>query len=340
MSNYLSSRNCFDDIQYVGYTVILGNNLQLVDYTFAIPTYKRSIDLELAINSIYAQKTEIYYNILIVDNNPERDDETERLIMHKYSNRNNIQYIKNCENIGMAGNWNRLFALCKSKYLIMLHDDDCIYDNFLDYIDCLVTKIPNVCAINSKKKYWDGKNTAPIHFSSSPHNFIRHSIRTNLYSYEFKAPSGCLFDVARILDIGGFDINSYPSIDYTTILKLLLKDELLITTNDVLMLYRVSNNTSSKKETILKWIEFEYKLKKELSERLNLGKLHTRFVVNFTVKYWLYILNSLYGEKKSYNEVSHPGYVYIIFFIIFQYFYQYIYIGLFCKFKIQKNKNL
>ena len=52
------------------------------EYTIAIPTYKRSKLLKEALESILSQKgiEHNLFNILIVDNNPERNDETELML--------------------------------------------------------------------------------------------------------------------------------------------------------------------------------------------------------------------------------------------------------------------
>lgn len=65
-----------------------------------------------------------------MDNNPERGCETEKLMM-SYSNNPMISYYKNADNLGMVGNWNRLFTLAKGKYVVMLHDDDLLLPTFL-----------------------------------------------------------------------------------------------------------------------------------------------------------------------------------------------------------------
>ena len=48
-----------------------------IKYTIAIPTYKRADLLKEAIDSCLAQKTNIPFVIMIVDNNPERDCKTD-----------------------------------------------------------------------------------------------------------------------------------------------------------------------------------------------------------------------------------------------------------------------
>ena len=103
-------------------------------YTIAIPTYKRTNLLKEAIESALDQSYTGAYDIIVVDNNPDRDDETE-LMMKGYSDNFRIGYYKNSVNLGMTGNWNRLYELARGKYVVMLHDDDLLYDYYLSIMD-------------------------------------------------------------------------------------------------------------------------------------------------------------------------------------------------------------
>ena len=327
MAQILSYKDSFKEIEKIGVNVIFGAILPYADYTFGIPTYKRSKDLEKAIESIYSQKTDIPFNVIVVDNNSERNDETECLLLDKYSSKSNFQYLKNNENIGMAGNWNRLFLQCQSKYLIMLHDDDYLYDFFLSYMDMLVHSIPDFSVINSRKKKWNGRDAVHQYSPLGQVTYIEHSAYTNLLNYEFYAPSGCLFNMENIINAGGFDSQTYPSIDYVFILKLLLNKKKCITTTDELMLYRCVDNATSKKKTVLLWIDFEYKLKRELTEFLNLNLFIRKLVVAYTTKYWLNTLHRQFGEKIIYKKISAPSRPCMAFIRLIRYLVQTIFIN-------------
>lgn len=102
-------------------------------FTIAIPTYKRTSLLREAIDSCLQQKTNIPFNILIVDNDPQRNCETEELITSYVSK--NISYYKNTENLGLTGNWNKLFELAQTDFVVMLHDDDKLEDDYIQKIN-------------------------------------------------------------------------------------------------------------------------------------------------------------------------------------------------------------
>ena len=92
-------------------------------FTIAIPTFKRISTLSESIESALKQVGFDNYNIIVCDNNPERNDETE-LFMSKYAHESKLSYYKHTENLGMAGNWNKCALLSEAEHIILLHDDD------------------------------------------------------------------------------------------------------------------------------------------------------------------------------------------------------------------------
>lgn len=120
-----------------------------VDYTIAIPTYKRGDLLKEAIDSALAQVDSPAYNIIVVDNNPERDDITEQL-MQQYKG-GIVSYYKHPKNLGMGGNWNRAVELTSGKWMVLLHDDDKLMPTFLCEVDKIAKLHPQAGFIQTKK---------------------------------------------------------------------------------------------------------------------------------------------------------------------------------------------
>ena len=102
--------------------------------TIAIPTYKRAHLLRETIDSCLAQQTNYPFAIMVIDNNPERECKTEQLL-REYEAIPHLFYYKNTENLGMTGNWNKLFELAKTDFVVMLHDDDKLNEDYIDKIN-------------------------------------------------------------------------------------------------------------------------------------------------------------------------------------------------------------
>ena len=91
----LTTGNIFIELEQIPIIEILNNSVEDTFYTFGIPTYKRSKELDEALTSIYNQKSSIKYNVIVSDNNPMRDDETELMMKSKYGKKDNVFYFKN-----------------------------------------------------------------------------------------------------------------------------------------------------------------------------------------------------------------------------------------------------
>lgn len=132
MKDYLKLENHLDVTASVPSTCIVEGKVRSPKVTIAIPTYKRANLLGQTIESALKQKSVCEFEVIVVDNNPERDDETEKLLASY--NHERLYYYKNDKNLGLPGNWNRLFTLARGEWVVMVHDDDLLCNNFLEDI--------------------------------------------------------------------------------------------------------------------------------------------------------------------------------------------------------------
>lgn len=315
-------KDSLESIRKIEVTTIFEDYSEDCLYTIAIPTFKRVDDLLMTLNSAINQKTDIPYNIIVVDNNPERNDETEVMMKEHYHQ--NLSYYKNSENIGMAGNWNRLFLLCKTKYMIMLHDDDCLYSCFVESMHKLISKDDTISVINGGKQKWNGSNVSMNVEVPSKFRNVTMKKGTLFFNFYFGPPSGCLFNVADVLEIGGVDPESYPSIDYVLIQKLILAGKKLQINRNELMLYRIVGNTTSKIETQIKWVQLDEQIKDELGEILKLPNAYIKFIKYMVLKFRILCINKIQPDFK-YKNFNNGGNLTIILFKSFQFLYKLYY---------------
>ncbi|WP_315506625.1 glycosyltransferase family 2 protein [Capnocytophaga leadbetteri] len=222
--------------------------------TIAIPTYKRPLLLKETLESCLSQKTNIPFAIVIVDNDPNRDCETEQLLQ-EYSTIPNLSYFKNTENVGMTGNWNKLFELCKTEFIIMLHDDDKIEEDYIEKVASIIKFYQkNITAIYVTSRIFSDKTNLPLR--KQVHNIS--SISLNPFDFQFYnmiCITGACFKREIIINIDGFDHFYYPSADYEMHVRLSYIGKILKIQTYPLSLYRVSENESMNHNTIIKMIE-------------------------------------------------------------------------------------
>lgn len=243
---------------------ILSGKIKNPDYTIAIPTYKRQHTLKETIKSALDQKGNVTYDIIVVDNNPLRDDETE-LLLKKYDNPR-ITYYKNTTNMGMVGNWNRLYTLAKGNWVIMLHDDDLLNNNYLITIDSVIKQhkgIQGVCisAIDSKDVS-DLKKCDIV-----PKDIRLEKLRAKDYIFGNKTTIvGLCLNRDNFMQLGGYSSDYYPCLDYHLNIRYAYYFNLFKVKSTHLAFYRLENNLTSHLETWRGILTKDWQLRKELAK--------------------------------------------------------------------------
>ena len=142
-TNFFEIVDNFAKIENIESICVFESNLDFIPkVTIAIPTFNRTDLLKEAIDSALNQINYSNYDVVVVDNNPQRGCETEKLMISYEDSR--LSYYKNRENIQMTGNWNRLFTLAKGEYVVMLHDDDLLFPDFLKECISLIDNEPKI----------------------------------------------------------------------------------------------------------------------------------------------------------------------------------------------------
>jgi len=237
--------------------LIIGNNHLKENkyfYTIAIPTFKRPDYLIQAVDSCLAQENYLNeFQIIIVDNDPTPNSETEMKIRNKYINHANLYYYKNAENIGLYGNWNRCLELSQGTWVTILSDDDLLKSNFLFEMNKLI-KEQKVNMIYSEYDYFgkldfNKKNIDSSFYNQLTNNLIKNKLRKiSLMDYFFNtfgfSSSGMIMRRDLALNIGGHDDTVYPASDYLFQAKYILNYGNVIHVKKILASYRKEENES------------------------------------------------------------------------------------------------
>lgn len=202
---------------------------QNIMFSIVIPTYKRPTLLEYTLTSAIRQNIIENYEIIVVDNEPYEDkiNDTQKVI-RKFSC-DKLLYFRNKENIGLCGNWNRCIELARGHYVTILHDDDWLDP---DYLSVAYNQISGKKAILFKPRIWDFRNYktgSKIKFDSFKsqvrllfdHVFPKTNL--DLKDLYLRNPSygtlGIMFETNAIKNLGGFQEDLYPILDYDLLVK-------------------------------------------------------------------------------------------------------------------------
>ncbi|MCL5126321.1 MAG: glycosyltransferase [Deltaproteobacteria bacterium] len=112
--------------------------------TIGIPTYNRSQFLIETLRSVQHQDY-ADIEILIADN--ASSDDTACICEQLAKNDKRIRYIRNPENLGMAGNWKRIAELTTTPYLKYLMDDDLLLPGCISAFAEVARRVPELSLI-------------------------------------------------------------------------------------------------------------------------------------------------------------------------------------------------
>jgi glycosyltransferase involved in cell wall biosynthesis len=206
-------------------------------YSFVLPAYKAAF-LREAIDSILAQSYADFELIIVNDQSPE--DLTS--IVNSYQD-DRIQYYVNAQNLGghdLVAQWNHCITYATGKYLILASDDDVYHPQYLEKMDTLVDKYPEVEVFRPRVQYINSRGDVLkqdieleeyMSLISFSHLWIHRQLLKGIPFY--------IFSRQALVDLGGF-VN-YPSAWYSddaTVMQLGGKG--IVVHNEILFSFRNS----------------------------------------------------------------------------------------------------
>lgn len=259
--NFLSRLDNFANKVDISSTLIIESNINFIPkITIAIPTYKRAHFLKEAVDSAINQISFDDYEIIVIDNDSNRNCESERLI-NSYNN-SRLSYYKNTENIGMYGNWNRCITLSKGDYITILNDDDTLEENYLSQINYFLQRMGDVHALLVRFNYIDS-NSIITSNANKYNKKIKRVLLLELFWGNINPGSlGILFSKEQMLKVGGFDESYFPSSDYEFLVNYIANFDNVFTINQYLANYRLAVNESQKLITLNNFIKKDNSIRK------------------------------------------------------------------------------
>ncbi|MEA3207936.1 MAG: hypothetical protein QOE70_993 [Chthoniobacter sp.] len=163
--------------------------------TIAIPVYNRDGYFREALESALQQTTPT--RVLVVDNaSPDVDFPA---ILESYAC-DRLAYHRNERNLGMVDNWNQCIRLCTTPYLLILHDDDKLY---VDYVRAFeAVSRPLVDLYYGRALFMDQDG---VQLSKDPIGALCHYEDICHWSYNNPVPMGAIFRVSAAIELGGFN---------------------------------------------------------------------------------------------------------------------------------------
>lgn len=226
----------------------------MVKYSFVLPAYKAHFFKE-ALDSILTQTYKDFELVIVNDASPEDLDS----IVEQYED-SRIRYYVNEKNIGgkdLVAQWNHCLEYAQGDYIILASDDDVYHPEYLEKMDKLVCKYPDVNVFRPRIQIIN-----QIGEILELESYLNEYSSNLEFSYAWKRgyiKSGIpfyIFNKTALINMGGF-IN-FPLAWYSddaTVLNI-AKDG-IATCNDVLFSFRYSNKSITTKKNDRRTLKFK-----------------------------------------------------------------------------------
>lgn len=269
----LSYRNSFLDSQEIGCELVHFKSMVAAPViSIMIPTYRRPQLLQQAIASALNQKTDIPFEVVVVDNDQSICTDKVDEVVRSFSASNLLLY-RNHKNIGMFGNWNRCIELARGRFLTILNDDDRLLPAYIDVAANVAFQSKGAAVLVKYKEIDMTSVDRPRRFvfARTIFNAARHrvykwrsiSLGDLLYKYPAAGSLGVMLDKELSLKVGGFNHLDWPIADYVFMCKY-WRDNGLVIVFKMLAEYRWGENESANPDTIAGFIEKGIALRQEL----------------------------------------------------------------------------
>ncbi len=232
---------------------LIGTRYDCPKVSIMIPTFQRPKYLRKAVCSSLSQKTDIRFEVVIIDN--DQNEELGKQILNEFTD-DRLCYYSNSENIGMFGNWNRCIELARGEWITILSDDDELDENYVEELFGIISKTDdggaitcNSFGINEESQVIDNKllkkNRCMLVNVKITDFYLRHPV--NIF--------GCMFrkDLAEV--VGGFNEKYYPCSDAVFLIGICTKAKLYYFDKS-LFRYRWAVNESKSIDTQLSFARF------------------------------------------------------------------------------------
>lgn len=277
--DFFQVRNNYECNAGISSKLKYGERRTYPQFSIMIPTFLRNNYLKDTIESALSQKTQIDFEVVVVDNNPDEEDTSTLEIIKKYDTKR-VSYYKNDENLGMFGNWNRCLELANAEWVLILHDDDTIKDNYISSMMKIITEYPYVSCIGCGRTLIDGVgNEIPESKMSLKRQLAKKILQRNSYSlnvrdFFYTHPiniMGLTINKKKAIEIGGFDNTWDPTSDYIFILNMVERYPVRCT-DEKLIYYRKAVNASLSPKHLVGMVEVDAYMRKDINRRYQIMK--------------------------------------------------------------------
>lgn len=261
-----------------------------------IPTYNRTDYFYKALYSAVNQTYEDEYEIVIVDNTVDELIRAKNYKVVEELNSSKVFYYRNLKNIGAAGNFNRAIELARAPYVTYCHDDDLLLPDTLTILMKIQKEVGNKAIfgiyneINS-----EGEITKAIHYNKNKIQYFQVKL-FDQFIHSFGTGCGSLFCREYLLEMGGYDLEYFPSSDYA-IQALYTQKYGSVRSCNPTCNYRISGNNDSS-EVYKYFASSDREFRKSMKPYLHLPNFILDIIIRANYDVGSYLFEKQWGKRK------------------------------------------
>lgn len=265
-------------------------------YSFVLPAYKAHFFKE-AIDSILAQTYTDFELIIVNDASPEDLDS----IVKSYDDPR-IRYYVNEQNIGgkdLVTQWNHCLEYATGEYIILASDDDVYFPQYLEKMDALVRKYPDVNVFRPRVQRIDANGNI-VHIEGFIPEYTS-LLEFSYYRYCEYVQSGIPFYIIKreiLLSNGGF-VN-YPLAWYADdAIVAIMAQKGMVSSPEILFSFRCSGESISTKENDAPTLKNKIKASNQYYDWLTEFIKAKEAKDKYGIFYKKHILEVIVGKRKG-----------------------------------------
>lgn len=256
--------------------------------SIVIPTYKKLDMFKITLDSALNQKGDKNYEIVVVNDDP---DDTSLKEYIESIGADNLQYYRNERNLGLFGNWNRCFELASGEWIAILNDDDYLYDFYIEDVTKIIKKYKEIqylyighdiakiqtpekarmafSQLNKKASTNRKRDRGLLEVIEKGILLSKITVMDHFMEQVYTHPVGALIRRDKMLDLGGYNEDFYPSSDWILNVNFTMNYNMFYY-NRPLGCRSEGINLSSNINTKLKFVDVDYEFREELGKMLKL----------------------------------------------------------------------
>ena len=242
-NNFQEFENVKSILQYGDFSTCVSPYISII-----MPIYQSPQFFKDALLSVVNQDCDFSYEIIVIDNTPFDGGKSDALLLIESMSLSNLYYYRNEINIGMCGNWNRGIELSRADHITICHDDDMLAPTCLSTLWKIHERFPSRAIFPSHNDIDES-----VHYPIEMHEGGKQT-KIKCFKYDnfdmlMECPSngvGCLFNRNVLLNLGGYNNEYYPALDYALYIKYHYKQKSIFCCK-TLYYYRISESNTSLK---------------------------------------------------------------------------------------------